>query len=273
MMAREMARVEAYEHASNAEDRAYGYKTKFCREWQEMGWCSYGSACTFAHGADELRGVETGARQPWSTCQASQAALGSGAVSQSPAAGHSDFSELDWEAPQSAWALDRSSTEQERERIRREGEQQYKAHLQFKAARALQQQQMLQAAQQQQMLQAAQQQFMYAQHQQMLRAQGAYQQQQQQALLSQGQAARDRILKAQKALDAQHAQAEAAAAERARVEPFERTARDETAAAAAAEQAKLDEAARAHAEKQEAERMFMRKFLGGVRVISEGRKQ
>lgn len=33
------------------------YKTEICNKWLEVGWCSYGSRCQFAHGMEELRYV------------------------------------------------------------------------------------------------------------------------------------------------------------------------------------------------------------------------
>ncbi|KAI8367554.1 uncharacterized protein BYT42DRAFT_504494 [Radiomyces spectabilis] len=33
------------------------YKTEYCRNWSEMGYCRYGKKCRYAHGESELRSV------------------------------------------------------------------------------------------------------------------------------------------------------------------------------------------------------------------------
>ncbi|KAG2204141.1 CCCH-type zinc finger protein [Mucor mucedo] len=45
------------------------FKTEMCRNWQEMGECRYSKKCRFAHGIDELRGIQRHARYKTEICK------------------------------------------------------------------------------------------------------------------------------------------------------------------------------------------------------------
>ncbi|KAI8067663.1 uncharacterized protein B0P05DRAFT_552466 [Gilbertella persicaria] len=45
------------------------YKTEMCRNWQEMGDCRYAKKCRFAHGQQELRGVQRHVKYKTEICK------------------------------------------------------------------------------------------------------------------------------------------------------------------------------------------------------------
>ena len=309
---------------------AGGYGTKYCREWQALGWCPFGAQCKFAYSHTFNAG---GAGIPPSAYFPPRGSgpLGSLAAAYYPPAAAAYVAraeqpcapDLDWEAPQTAFGMERrdndtrcfySSTRphththahtytrqqqqrtcaracvysavpwlfvrrpsellvltrlleapscllqpdkwpgrpdgweaqqleselldhQERERIRREGQEQYEAYLRFQAQKAHQKQQ-----------------------QHMLQAQQACMRMQREPLLLQAQRARANVLGEHGGIPAGFGQAQAVQL----VQSGEGLSDEASGALADAEQEERDKAARLHAEKQEAERMFMRKFLGGV---------
>lgn len=114
MLARELARLETYEDANreygdncryahgehvfaqNAGAADGGIKTKYCREWQAMGWCPFGRECKFLHAGKPSDAGRAGSRKEGPL-------LLSGTCL--PPAGQSYTSDLNWEAPHSAWSL------------------------------------------------------------------------------------------------------------------------------------------------------------------------
>ncbi|KAI9323249.1 hypothetical protein BX666DRAFT_1847120 [Dichotomocladium elegans] len=46
------------------------YKTEYCRNWAELGYCRYGKKCRYAHGLNELRAAPRHSRYKTSICHA-----------------------------------------------------------------------------------------------------------------------------------------------------------------------------------------------------------
>jgi hypothetical protein len=130
---------------------------------------------------------------------------------------------MDWQAPLGTAGSVQQLPLEEQERIRREGQQQYQLHLMHQAQKHYDAQQLLER--------------------QRAEAEEQYYQQ-------------------RLAYQARHLYAEQLFFERQQAEKLEREAAERKAAEAAAEEAKRNEERRLLAEKQEAERVFMRKFLG-----------
>ncbi|CAO3629868.1 unnamed protein product [Cunninghamella blakesleeana] len=46
------------------------YKTEYCRNWTELGYCRYGEKCRYAHGENELRATPRHVRYKTQICKA-----------------------------------------------------------------------------------------------------------------------------------------------------------------------------------------------------------
>ncbi|OCT68117.1 mRNA decay activator protein ZFP36L1 [Xenopus laevis] len=54
---RSVSMIEETNHLSPPKPLSSRYKTELCRTFHEIGSCKYGSKCQFAHGSEELRGL------------------------------------------------------------------------------------------------------------------------------------------------------------------------------------------------------------------------
>ena len=117
MMARDMARLDSYEGADTDFYNPYSQKPnkstrspKLCQEWQQTGHCSYGAECRYTHGeASDERSANVDAQRLEALRRVSLLST----------------------RDQHIAARCNEVSQAERERIAREGQQQYLAHLMY----------------------------------------------------------------------------------------------------------------------------------------------